>query len=141
MLIVFLEKRAREHVKGSTILSVHRASGKPEVVNILVVIRYGHLVFERAVGLRHRAVSEKPDVPSFWVCNQHKLYFCLLKTTALGMPFGVSSQSKNAFRVGYIFLWEPVNTHTLLTQRSRSGLTMLLSRHIVGTYPVRAPDF
>ena len=27
-----------------------------------------------------------------------------------------------------------INTHTLLTQRSRSGLTMLLSRHKVGTY-------
>ena len=28
-----------------------------------------------------------------------------------------------------------LNTHTPLTQRSRSGLTMLLSRHCVGTYP------
>ena len=28
-----------------------------------------------------------------------------------------------------------LNTHALLTQRSRSGLTMPLSRHSVGTYP------
>ena len=28
-----------------------------------------------------------------------------------------------------------LNTHTRLTQRSRSGLTMLLSRQSVGTYP------
>ena len=29
-----------------------------------------------------------------------------------------------------------INTHITLTQRSRSGLTMLLSRHSGGTYPV-----
>ena len=30
--------------------------------------------------------------------------------------------------------WLHLNTHTSLTQRSRSGLTMPLSRHSVGTY-------
>ena len=32
-----------------------------------------------------------------------------------------------------------LNTHIPLTQRSRSGLTMLLSRHCVGTYPETSP--
>ena len=57
----------------------------------------------------------------FGVCSTHLLMLWHVKDP--------SHSSKNAD--GKIHL----NTHTPSSQRSRSGQTMLLSRHIVGTYP------
>ena len=66
---------------------MHQAEGEPNVIKFslsirggrqwpfVVVIRYGHLIFECAGSLHHRAVSGDLDVPLFWSCNQRNIFF------------------------------------------------------------------
>ena len=46
----------------------------------LAIIQFGHLVSHQADGLCHQAVFRNLDAPSFWLCNQCKIYFWPLKS-------------------------------------------------------------